>query len=162
AAREGIKTTLAALDETFTGERGRLHRAWLLASLACIEQRAGNPEAAATALGAAWTEAGNEAGRMVRAHWPALRPAMHEALAVGAISADDVLPAMRDALEGGEALISLIDHPDPEVRRAALLSALAADHPAALERLAALVKDADESVATAAAATQERLRTEPP
>jgi DNA-binding SARP family transcriptional activator len=69
---------------------------------------------------------------------------------------------MRDALPGGEALISLIDHPDPEVRRAALLNALAADHPAVLERLAALVKDPDERVAATAAATQERLRTEPP
>jgi len=162
AAREGIRATLAALDETFTAERGRLPRAWLLASLACIEQRAGNPEAAADSLRAAWGEAGDEAGRMVRAHWPALGPAMQETLAAGALSADDVLPAMRDALEGGEALISLIDHPDPDVRRSALLNALAADHPAVLERLAALVEDPDEKVAATAVATRERLHAEPP
>jgi DNA-binding SARP family transcriptional activator len=162
AAREGITVTLAALDETFPGGRGRLHRAWLLAALACIEQRSGDTAAATARLAEAWGAADDEAGRMVRAHWPALRPAMQEALAGGALSADAVLPAMRDALPGGEALISLIDNPDPEVRRAALLSALAADHPAVLDRLAALVKDPDDSVAAAAAAAQERLHTDPP
>ncbi len=162
AAREAIRATIAALDELFPGERGRFHRAWLLASLACIEQRCGDTTAAAARLREAWDEAGEEAGRMVRAHWPALGPVMQEALAGNALSVDAVLPAMRDALPGGEALISLIDHPHADVRRDALLSALAADHPAVLDRLAALAKDRDPGVAAAAVATRERLRAEAP
>lgn len=162
AAREAIGATLTVLDQRFAGGRGRLHRAWLLASLACIEQRCGEPIAATARLAEAWEEAGDEAGRMVRAHWPGLRPVLREALAGRALAAEAVLPAMRDALPGGEALISLIDHPDEEVRRAALLTALAADHPAVLERLAALAEDPDERVAAASGATRERLRNDPP
>ena len=86
AAREAIQATLAVLDENFTGARGRLHRAWLLASLACVEQRTGDTAAAAARLGEAWEEAGDEAGRMVRAHWPARSPIMREALAAGTLS----------------------------------------------------------------------------
>jgi ATP/maltotriose-dependent transcriptional regulator MalT/DNA-binding SARP family transcriptional activator len=162
AARKAIRSTLAYLDESFPGDRGRLPRAWLLASLACIERRCGDTTAAAARLAEAWEAAGDQAPRLVRAHWPALSPVMREALAGNALSADAVLPAMRDALPGGEALISLIDHPHADVRRDALLSALAADHPAVLDRLAALAKDSDASVASAAVATRERMRADPP
>ncbi len=95
---------------------------------------------------------------MVRAHWPAMRPVLWHALAEGAVTASAVLPAMQRALPGGEALVAMVDHPHAEVRRAALSVALAADHPAVLDRLGALAGDADEQVAAAAAATAARLR----
>ncbi len=84
------------------------------------------------------------------------------ALAEGALGADAVLPAMQGALPGGEALVAMVDHPDSAVRRAALLTALAAGHPTVLARLTALAKDTDEQVASAAGAASERLRAHPP
>jgi DNA-binding SARP family transcriptional activator len=87
---------------------------------------------------------------------------MKHALAEGAVTASAVLPAMQRALPGGEALVAMVDHPHAEVRRAALSVALAADHPAVLDRLGALAGDEDEQVAAAAAATAARLRTDTP
>jgi len=137
-ARSGIEATLVVLNERFPGERGRLHRAGLLAARAAIEYRAGEAEAASRSLSEAWREAGDQAAAMLRAQWRSLRGVLWEALAGGTITPDEALPAIRVALPRGEALAELLDHPDPSVRRAALLDALAAGHPEALSRLAAL------------------------
>ena len=161
-ARAGIETTLATLDESFPAGRGRFHRAWLLAARAAVEHRTGEPASANASLSEAWREAGDEAAAMVRAQWRSLRGVLWQALADGAITPEEALPAMQIALPGGEALAELLNHPDPSIRRAALLAALAAGHPEALNRLAALVKDDDEQVAASAAATQERLQASPP
>jgi ATP/maltotriose-dependent transcriptional regulator MalT/DNA-binding SARP family transcriptional activator len=161
-ARDAIATTLAALDETFPGADGRLHRARLLAARAGLELDAGARDAAAASLRESWEQAAGDADQVVRAHWPALRPVLWHALAEGAISHAAVLPALQAALPGGEALLALIDHPDAAVRRAALLAALGAGHPALLAQLGALGEDADEQVAAAAAAMRERLRHQPP
>jgi DNA-binding SARP family transcriptional activator len=161
-ARRAIDETLTELDQRFQGTRGRLHRALLLASRACLEYGSGEPEAACDSLSRSWHEAGREADQVVRVHWPGLRPVLWHALAEGALQADAVLPAVQSAFPGGEALVAMVDHPDAAVRRAALLTALAAGHPAVLARLAALGKDPDEQVASAALATRERLRTHPP
>ena len=160
-AREAIDETLAYLDESFPAERGRRDRAWVLASRACLEYRTGEPESACQSMRACWDEAGTDAGRMVRAHWPAIRPVLWHALAEGAIAPAEVLPALQEAFPGGDALVAMVEHPDPEVRRAALLTALPAGHPAVLARLTELEKDADEQVVAAAAATREHLRTRP-
>ena len=161
-ARAAIDETLAALDERFVGRSGRLHRARLLAARACLEYGSGEPEAACASLSRAWQEAGQEADQIVRAHGAGLRPVLWHALAEGALQPDAVLPAVQSAFPGGEALVAMVDHPDSAVRRAALLTALAAGHPAVLERLAALGKDSDEQVASAAVAARERLGTHPP
>jgi ATP/maltotriose-dependent transcriptional regulator MalT/DNA-binding SARP family transcriptional activator len=161
-ARDAIDTTLAAHDEGFPGERGRFHRARLLAARACLEYAAGQPEPACESMRRAWEEAGEQADQVVRAHWPALQPVLWHALAKGAITPEAVLPAMQSAFPGGEALSAMIDHPEPAIRRAALLAALAANHPAVIAQLAALAKDDDAHVAAAAAATASRLRTRPP
>lgn len=161
-ARAAVDETLAALDERFAGKSGRLHRARLLASRACLELSAGEPAAASESLVRCFEEAGGEADQIVRVHWPRLRPVLWHALAEGALSADAVLPAMQGALPGGEALVAMVDHPDSAVRRAALLTALAAGHPTVLARLTALAKDTDEQVASAAGAASERLRAHPP
>jgi DNA-binding SARP family transcriptional activator len=157
-ARDAVATTLGTLDDVFPGERGRAHRARLLATRACLEFDAGEPGAACDSVRRCFDEAGAEAGQVVRAHWPALRPVIWHALAEQAIATDAVL----GALPGGDALIAMVDHPEPAVRRAALLAALAADHPAVLDRLASLAKDGDKQVAAAAAATTERLRSDSP
>ena len=160
-ARAGIDTTLAQLDQQFAGESGRLHRAWLLAARAAIEHRTGDASASRS-MSEAWREAGDEAAAMLRAQWRSLRGVLWQALADGSIAPEEALRAIQDALPRGEALAELLDHPDPSIRRAALLAALAAGHPEALSRLAALAGDDDEQVAAAAAATQERLQGSPP
>jgi ATP/maltotriose-dependent transcriptional regulator MalT/DNA-binding SARP family transcriptional activator len=161
-ARAAVDEALATLDACFPGARGRLHRAGLLASRARLEHDTGAPERACASLARCWEEAGLQADQVIRAHWPGLRPALWHALAEGALSPDDVLPAMRDAFPGGEALMAMVDHPAPGVRRPALSSALAAGHPAALARLGALAQDADEQIAAAATAAMERLRSQRP
>jgi len=161
-AREAIATTLETLDELFPGGRGRVHRARLLATLACLQFDGGEPDEACRSIARCFDEAGQEADQVVRAHWPGLRPVLWHALSQAAIAPEVVLDAMQRALPAGEALVTMVDHPAAPVRRAALSLALAADHPAVLDRLAALSKDADEQVAAAAAATAQRLRADPP
>jgi DNA-binding SARP family transcriptional activator len=161
-AQAAIDGTLATLDHVFPGAGGRVHRARLLATQACLQFDGGDPDGACESVRRCFEEAGEEVGQVVRAHWPALRPVLWHALAEQAVTPDAVLPAMQQALPAGEALVAMVDHPDAAVRRAALSVALAADHPAVLERLAALAKDDDEQVASAAAATAARLRTDPP
>jgi DNA-binding SARP family transcriptional activator/ATP/maltotriose-dependent transcriptional regulator MalT len=161
-AREAIAKTMATLDQVFPGSGGRLHRARLLATLACLQLDGGEPDDASASVRRCFEEAGSEAAHVVRAHWPALRPVLWHALAEQAIAPDAVLPAMQRALPAGEALVAMVDHPDAAVRRAALSLALAADHPAVLDRLAKLAKDGDGQVAAAATATVARLRTDPP
>jgi ATP/maltotriose-dependent transcriptional regulator MalT/DNA-binding SARP family transcriptional activator len=162
AARYAIDIAWATLDQGFTGERGRFHRAWLGASRACLEYKAGEPDAARESMRACWGEAGGLTAQMLRAHWPAIRPVLWHALAEGAIAPEDALAALQDAFPGGDALVAMIEHPDRAVRRAALLAALSSTHPAVLARLADLEADSDEQVAAAAAATSERLRAQPP
>lgn len=162
AAAAAIAATMAENDLRFPAERGRLHRAWMLAARACIEHATGEPEAASATLRSCWDEAGGEASKMVRGRWPRIRPVLWQALSDGVIQPDEVLPAMQGAFPGGEALVAMVDHPEPEVRRAALLTALSAGHPELLARLEELGEDADEQVAAAVAATSERLRHSPP
>jgi DNA-binding SARP family transcriptional activator/ATP/maltotriose-dependent transcriptional regulator MalT len=161
-ARDAVAATLATLDDLFPGARGHVHRARMLATRACLQFDAGEPDAACESVRDCFEQAGAHAAQVVRAHWPGLRPVLWHALAEQAITADVVLPAVQQALPGGEALVALVDHPDAAVRRAALSAALATDHPAVLDRLAKLAKDADEQVAAAAAAATERLRADSP
>jgi ATP/maltotriose-dependent transcriptional regulator MalT/DNA-binding SARP family transcriptional activator len=161
-ARDVIADAFVALDERFPREHGRMHRARLLAVRACLEYAAGELDAASESVRWSWDEAGDEADQVVRAHWPALQPALWHALATGAITPDAVLGPMQRAFPNGEALVAMVDHPDAGVRREALGTALAANHPAVLARLTELGSDEDEQVAAAAAATGERLRATPP
>jgi ATP/maltotriose-dependent transcriptional regulator MalT/DNA-binding SARP family transcriptional activator len=161
-ARQAVDTTLATLDERFPGERGRLHRARLLAARACLQFDGGEPAEACESVRWCFHQAREEADQVVRAHWPAVRPVLWHALADGAVKPEAVLPVMQRALPAGEALVAMVDHPDDAVRRAALSVALATGHPAVLDRITALTGDADAQVAAAAAATSARLRTDPP
>jgi LuxR family transcriptional regulator, maltose regulon positive regulatory protein len=162
AAGAAIEDSLAVLDRRTPGDAGRLHRALLLASRSCLEYRTGALHEASRSLRQSWDEAGEAADGTVRARWPALGPVLGHAIAEGALAADAVLPVVQAAVPGGEALVAMVDHPDPEVRRAALLTALNAGHPDVLVQLDELAGDADERVAAAAAATRERVRAAPP
>lgn len=162
AAGEAIDEAMAALDERTPGESGRLHRAWLLSARAALEHRIGELDSACRNMRACWEEAGEAAEEMVRARWPTLRPVLWDALAAGVLTADEVLPVVQAAVPGGEALVAMVDHPDSEVRRAALLTAVNASHPAVLARLDVLADDDDEQIAAAAVAAEKRVRATPP
>ncbi|MFN8160872.1 MAG: BTAD domain-containing putative transcriptional regulator [Solirubrobacterales bacterium] len=162
AALEAIARTRSVLDEQFPGERGRLYRAWLLASAACLGHRTGEAPSACEELARAWEQAGDQAGAMVRAHWPSIRPVLWEALAEGLIETAAALPAMQEALPGGEALVEMTDHPEAAVRSAALVAAIGADHPAVLAELPELAESSEEAVARAARVARRRLREDPP
>lgn len=162
AARQALESALAALDRSFPGAQGRLHRAWLGAQRARLEFAGGEPEAACATLASTWEQAGELAPELLRAHWKAIRPVLWHALATGAIAPEDAVQAMQEAFPGGDALLAMSEHPEPGVRRAALLSALSGGHPSVLGRLDELAGDADERVAAAARATDERIRESPP
>jgi ATP/maltotriose-dependent transcriptional regulator MalT/DNA-binding SARP family transcriptional activator len=161
-AREALEEARSALDARFPGASGRYHRARLLATEAWLDYDAGQRDSAYEKLRACFEEAGDGAHNVARAHWRRIKPVLWQALADGAIDADEVLPALADALPAGEALIDFTDHPESSVRAAAVPAALAANHPTALFHLDELVKDPDERVADAARATAERLRRNPP
>ena len=161
-ARAAVADVLSALDEQFPGEQGRYHRARLLATRAWLEFEAGERDAAYESLRRCWDQAGSEGHQLARAQWSVLRPVLWQALADGELEPSLVLPAVESAFPGASALIELTDHPQPEVRGAALSAALASSHPAVLDRLDELTGDGDRHVAAAAVAAQERLRRDPP
>jgi DNA-binding SARP family transcriptional activator len=161
-ARATIDEARSALDEQYPGESGHYHRARLIATRAWLAYDSGERDAAFDGLRRCFAEAGDNADQVVRAHWRRLRPVLWEALADGAMEPTTALPALEGALPGGEALVAFMDFPEPSVRRAAVLAALASNHPAVLTELAELADDPDEEVASAARTTRERLRNSPP
>jgi DNA-binding SARP family transcriptional activator len=162
SASAAVEATLDWLNERFPEDRGRLPRAWLLASKASLQYRAGEPEAACRTLSEAWEAADRAAAAMLRARWQTVRPVLWHVLAEGAISPEQVLPAMQEAFPAGHALAALSDHPEPAVRRAAVLAGLAARHPDALRQLTELAEDPDKQIAAAATAAQQELQANPP
>jgi ATP/maltotriose-dependent transcriptional regulator MalT/DNA-binding SARP family transcriptional activator len=161
-AERVIAEASTALDEHYPGEAGHYHRSRLAATRAWLEHQRGDRDAAHEGLKRCLAEAGENAHQVMRAHWGQLRPILWQALADGAIEPSTVLPVVERALPGGEALVAFTDHPEPAVRRHAFSGALAANHPAVLSRLAELERDPDEGIASAVAATRERLRRAPP
>ena len=161
-ALDAIEETLRVVDLQFPGRSGRFYRAWLNASIACVEHRSGRTKAAGERLARAWEQAGDQTAALVRAHWPSILPVLREALAEGTIGAEAALPAMQEALPAGEALVAMIDHPEAAVRRPALIAAIGADHPAVVTELGDLSEDPDAEVARAAQVARERLRSRPP
>ena len=133
-ARDALDTTLALLDERFPAQRGRHHRAWLRAARACLEYEMGDLDGACDTLRDAWQEAGEEAGFLVRARWPAIQPVLWHALAREAIDPQEAFAAIEQAVPGGDAMLAMVGHPVAAVRRAALCSALAASHPVVCAR----------------------------
>jgi DNA-binding SARP family transcriptional activator len=161
-AEIALADALEALDAQFPGGAGRYHRARLLATRAWLEFEAGERGAAYATLRKCWDQAGAHGDQLARAHWSRLRPVLWQALADRELEPSEVVPALESAFPGGSALIELTDHPQPEVRGAALSAALASSHPAVLDRLEQLSGDSDPNVASAALAARERISRDPP
>ena len=133
----------------------------LLALRAWLREGEGDP-AALEDLGEAWAEAGDQARYLVRGEWPRIERLLQDGIEAGVLDAAEVVEATREALPGGDALISFLDHPTPAARSAAAAAVATSGNPAAPARLEALAADPDETVADAARRASERLRHDPP
>ena len=129
AAREGLESILDAL-------RPHESRARTRAALACVLQRSGEPEAAHSALAAAFEEAGDGARFLLRSEWPQIEEVLWSALEAGALDPGTAVAALDGAFPGGPQVVAMFEHPRPEVRAAALAAAAAAGRPEAVARLA--------------------------
>jgi DNA-binding SARP family transcriptional activator len=130
--------------------------------LAWLLHEEGDETGSVAALAEAWGEAGTQARHIVRREWPRVERPLWAALEHEAVDPAAAVGAVADALPGGSALGSFTRHPVPAVRRAALLSAVAAGHPEGVKRLSDFEDDPDPGVAAAARTAAERLRRDPP
>jgi DNA-binding SARP family transcriptional activator len=154
-AREIVEATLAARPPGFSGARLRTVLAWLL-------HEEGDESGSVAELAAAWEEAGDQAHHIVRREWPRVERPLWAALEHEALEPAVAVGAVAAALPGGAALGAFTRHPLPAVRRAALMSAVAAANSEGIERLSDFERDPDPEVAAAARAAAERLRRDPP
>jgi ATP/maltotriose-dependent transcriptional regulator MalT/DNA-binding SARP family transcriptional activator len=154
-ARALVEESLAVRPPGFSGARLRAVLAWLL-------YEEGDESGSAMALGAAWEEAGDQARHVVRREWPRVERPLWAALERGVVDPTAAVDALADVLPGGAALEPFTRHPVAPVRTGALLSAVAAGHPAGIDRLSEFESDPDPGVAAAARAAAERLRQDPP
>jgi DNA-binding SARP family transcriptional activator/tetratricopeptide (TPR) repeat protein len=154
-ARELLDEGLAACPAECAVPRLFAQRAWL-------RRNEGDDPGALEDLAAAWHEAGGEAQHLVRREWRWLEPLLWTALEEGALPPDEVIAAIEAAMPGGAALIPFTRHPVAEVRRSALVSAVASGHPEAPRLVAELERDGDEGVVSAARASGARLTRTPP
>jgi len=161
-ARGALEETLAAYDEAFPGERGRWPRARLLAMRAWLGSLGGAAPGIDDDLKRAWADAHGCEHHLLRAEWTRIAPLVHGALERGILDVDSVIGALQHAFPGGTALADFVDHPLPEVRRAALPAAVASGHPDTPARLDRLAGDPDAGVAAAAVEARTALRRTPP
>jgi len=161
-AHAAIEDTLTAFDTAFPGDSGRWPRSRLLAVRAWLRSIEGNDRGADDDLRRAWTEARGIEHHLLRAEWAQVERLVHDALERGVLKADSVIGALQHAFPGGTALADFIEHPLPEVRRAALPAAVASGHPDTPARVDRLARDPDAAVAAAAVAARTTLRRTPP
>jgi DNA-binding SARP family transcriptional activator/tetratricopeptide (TPR) repeat protein len=134
----------------------------LLAQRAWLRRNEGDDPGAVEDLAAAWHEAGAESQNLVRRDWRWLEPLLWTALEQDRLAPQEVISAIEAAMPGGAALLPFTRHPVAEVRRSALVSAVASGHPEAPRLAAELERDSDQGVASAARASGRRLASEPP
>jgi len=161
-ARGALEETLAAYDEAFPGDRGRWPRARLLAMRAWLGSLGGDAPEIDDDLKRAWADARGCEHHLLRAEWTRIAPLVHGALERGILDVDSVIGALQHAFPGGTALADFVDHPLPEVRRAALSAAVASGHPDTLARVERLAFDSDPEIAAAALAARIELGRRPP
>ena len=154
-ARELVEEVLAARPARASGTRLIALRAWL-------RSLDGDDAGAVADVTRAWEEAGDEPQHLLRREWPRLEPLLWRALEVGALAPASVVAALEAALPGGAAVLAFTRHPVPEVRRVAVLAAVASGHPGAVARAKDLQADPDPAVASAAHAARARLKADPP
>ena len=154
-ARAHVEATLAARPPGFSGAR-------LTAVLAWLRYEEGDEGGSVAALAAACEEAGDQARHVLRREWPRVERPLWLALEHEALDPEAAVGAVAEVLPGGAALGPFTRHPVAGVRRAALLSAVAAGHPEGIARLSDFEGDSDPGVAAAARAAADRLRRHPP
>jgi DNA-binding SARP family transcriptional activator len=154
-ARKIVERTIETRPPGFSNARLHAVLAWLLHDEGDEAQSIGS-------IAAAWAEAGDQAKHVVRREWPRIERPLSAALERGALDVESAIEAVAAAQPGGEALGPLTRHPIPEVRRAALLGAVAAGHPEGIARVPELLRDPVDDVARAARAAAELLARDPP
>ncbi len=157
-----LADAIALCDERFPGEEGCFFAARLIAARAFLRHAAGDRIRAEAALRVAWTRAAGARPQLLRGQWDELAPVVSDALLHGALDPREAIEAIERAWPGGGALVALMEHVEPTVRRLATASAAASGHPDAIARVAILVRDADADVAASAQATAAHLRRDPP
>ena len=130
--------------------------------LAWLRYEEGDETGSVAALAAAWEEAGDQARHVVRREWPRVERPLWAGAGARGPGSEAAVGAVAEALPGGSALGPFTRHPVAAVRRAALLSAVAAGHPEGIARLSDFEGDSDPGVAAAARAAADRLRRDPP
>jgi ATP/maltotriose-dependent transcriptional regulator MalT/DNA-binding SARP family transcriptional activator len=154
-ARELLDQGLRERPTECRAPRFYAQRAWL-------RRNEGDDPGALEDVAVAWHEAGGEAQHLVRREWRWLEPLLWTALEEGTLPPDEVIAAIEAAMPGGAALIPFTRHPVAEVRRSALVSAVASGHPEAPGLVAELARDDDMGVVSAARASGARLARTPP
>ncbi len=154
-ARQIVEETIAARPDGFSTARLHAVLAWLL-------HDEGHELASARALAAAWEQAGDQARHVVRREWPRIERPLWEALAHGAITADDGIGALAVGAPDQASLDGFVRHPVAAVRRAVLLAALAAGRPEGIEQAPEFARDSDPEVQAVARSVLDRLRRNPP
>jgi len=152
-----LARTLAHCDERLPGDRGRYLRARLLTLRAWLSHLEGDPDAADADLRAAVDAAGDALAHLLRREWPRIQALVWDGLARGVLAPELVVRTLESALPGGIALLAFLDHPSPDVRRAALAPAVASGHPRAATRLRELAADGDPATLALARGTSRRL-----
>ncbi|HEX6460540.1 MAG TPA: BTAD domain-containing putative transcriptional regulator [Thermoleophilaceae bacterium] len=154
-ARELLDDGLRACPAECRAPRLYAQRAWL-------RRNEGDDPGALDDLATAWHEAGPETQHLVRREWRWLEPLLWTALEQGMLPPDEVIASIEGAMPGGAALLAFTRHPVADVRRAALVSAVASGHPEAPRLVGELEHDEDEAVASVARTSGRRLASRPP
>jgi DNA-binding SARP family transcriptional activator len=132
AARR-LEEVLAAWEQRWPGDRGRLYRARLRVAHAWVLHSRGRVDRAVHLLAGAWKDAGDCMPHVLRPDWTRLRTLVQDALTQGSVDVDTAIEALRGVSADGAALVELMrDHPAEGVRERAESFLLASGHPAAL------------------------------
>ncbi len=150
------------LDDALRGRPRECRSPRLFAQRAWLRRNEGDDPGALEDLGCAWHDAGTEPQNLVRREWRWLEPLLWTALEQGVLPPDEVVAAIEGAMPGGAPLLAFTRHPMAEVRRAALVAAVASGHPEAPRAVGELERVKDAAVAAAARASGRRLASEPP
>jgi DNA-binding SARP family transcriptional activator len=151
-----LAATAEAVDRTLPGEWGTYPRARLHALRAWLAHLDGDTESADSELNL-FLEAGETTRFVLRREWPRLEPLIWSALERGALDGEQAVELLSQAFPGGLELVPLLDHPVPEVRRAALDPAVRSGDPKSIAGLRRLTEDDDPSLAESASGALERL-----
>jgi DNA-binding SARP family transcriptional activator/tetratricopeptide (TPR) repeat protein len=161
-ARQAVDDGLKLCDETHAEVRGRFVPARLLLLRAWLCYRDGDHEAADRGLEAAWTTAGRAFAHVLRPDWARVQQMVWSALERGSLDARRTMRTLQQISSNGDVLLRFAEHPSAGVREQAIRLLFAEEHPYALQRLGAYVKDENPVIASAARALRKRVSDDPP